>query len=399
MGAGTSRGLRVANRASVLRALVGAGELSRADIAGACRLSAAAVATIVAELLRAGLVEERGLVPSDGGRPIGRLGVRAHACHVLGAEVADGGIVVELLDLARARVDCERVPVDDGRASPVELTAALRRAVRAVRARHPEVEPSLAGLGLALPRELLVGPLVEVLREPGRAGELPVHPVSRATALAAAEAWHTGPRADGATAEESATLVVSLGRDVDVALVSGGAGGPDRPEKGSVVPVAGHWGHTTVVPNGRRCPCGRRGCLEAYVGADALVEAWRARGGAPREEGPRALAALVAAADAGEPGAATALELGLDLLGIAIGGALTLTGAGRVVLAGWAGELLARTRSAAVATRAREAAASPGAHLVGLTGAVVPDAGAYGAALLVLDQVLGAGGMFPAGRT
>jgi len=38
---------------------------------------------------------------------------------------------------------------------------------------------------------------------------------------------------------------------------------------------AGEIGHTTVKPGGRRCPCGRRGCLEAYAGRLALEQAAR----------------------------------------------------------------------------------------------------------------------------
>lgn len=34
---------------------------------------------------------------------------------------------------------------------------------------------------------------------------------------------------------------------------------------------AGEFGHMIVVPNGRDCGCGRRGCLEAYVSAPGLV--------------------------------------------------------------------------------------------------------------------------------
>jgi glucokinase len=33
---------------------------------------------------------------------------------------------------------------------------------------------------------------------------------------------------------------------------------------------AGEIGHTVVVMNGRRCPCGRRGCMEAYAGRAAM---------------------------------------------------------------------------------------------------------------------------------
>lgn len=35
---------------------------------------------------------------------------------------------------------------------------------------------------------------------------------------------------------------------------------------------AGEWGHTTVVPNGRQCYCGNRGCLDAYCSASLLSD-------------------------------------------------------------------------------------------------------------------------------
>ncbi len=34
---------------------------------------------------------------------------------------------------------------------------------------------------------------------------------------------------------------------------------------------AGEFGHTTIVPDGRLCGCGHRGCLEAYIGAKGIV--------------------------------------------------------------------------------------------------------------------------------
>ncbi len=35
--------------------------------------------------------------------------------------------------------------------------------------------------------------------------------------------------------------------------------------------TAGEFGHTTVVPDGRRCPCGNRGCWEMYCSGTALA--------------------------------------------------------------------------------------------------------------------------------
>ena len=38
---------------------------------------------------------------------------------------------------------------------------------------------------------------------------------------------------------------------------------------------AGEFGHTCIVENGRKCGCGHEGCLEAYVGANGIVQTAR----------------------------------------------------------------------------------------------------------------------------
>lgn len=41
---------------------------------------------------------------------------------------------------------------------------------------------------------------------------------------------------------------------------------------GGVMNTAGEIGHTPVVPNGRLCSCGRRGCLETYASGTAILD-------------------------------------------------------------------------------------------------------------------------------
>ncbi|MGH3100843.1 MAG: ROK family protein, partial [Thermoleophilia bacterium] len=67
-------------------------------------------------------------------------------------------------------------------------------------------------------------------------------------------------------------LVVFAGSGVGGALVLGGelhAGAHG---------AAGEIGHMVVVDGGELCPCGRRGCMEAYAGRNALERAARAAG-------------------------------------------------------------------------------------------------------------------------
>ncbi len=77
----------------------------------------------------------------------------------------------------------------------------------------------------------------------------------------------------------------------------------------------GELGHLVVEPGGRRCPCGARGCLEAYAGARALLE----QAGEPGREA----AGVEALADRARGGDRACREI-LDRAGRALGRAFAL---------------------------------------------------------------------------
>ena len=43
--------------------------------------------------------------------------------------------------------------------------------------------------------------------------------------------------------------------------------------------IAGEWGHITLHPDGRKCYCGRKGCVEKYISGIALENHWQELGG------------------------------------------------------------------------------------------------------------------------
>jgi len=61
-------------------------------------------------------------------------------------------------------------------------------------------------------------------------------------------------------------VVCLIGSGVGASIIAPGA----TPQRSSSSP--GEWGHTTVMVGGRTCRCGSRGCLEAYVGAEAILD-------------------------------------------------------------------------------------------------------------------------------
>ena len=71
----------------------------------------------------------------------------------------------------------------------------------------------------------------------------------------------------GAARGHGTAACVTLGTGIGGAVISAG-----RLQRGAFG-VAGEWGHTRVVPDGRRCVCGNRGCWEQYASGRALARA------------------------------------------------------------------------------------------------------------------------------
>lgn len=93
---------------------------------------------------------------------------------------------------------------------------------------------------------------------------------------------------------------------------------------------AGEFGHTTVVPGGRLCGCGKRGCLETYS-SEASILAIAAERGRPLRD----LAAVVEAANAGDPVVCGLLEEVGRHLGIAISNVVNVTNPAAIVFGGY----------------------------------------------------------------
>ncbi len=93
---------------------------------------------------------------------------------------------------------------------------------------------------------------------------VPVFLDNDANCVARAESAH------GSAMGAADALVLTLGTGIGGAVVVGGV--LHRGRNG----MAGEVGHTRVVPGGRDCECGGRGCWEQYCSGNALVRAARA---------------------------------------------------------------------------------------------------------------------------
>src|SRR5215218_5370877 len=99
-GTRTVRDLRRHNRSVLLSSLYLRDPQSRHELGRASGLSQGTVSNVVAELIEEGLVVEAGLVDSDGGRPRTLLRVNPEHTHVIGVDVGETRIRIEVFDLA-----------------------------------------------------------------------------------------------------------------------------------------------------------------------------------------------------------------------------------------------------------------------------------------------------------
>jgi predicted NBD/HSP70 family sugar kinase len=343
--------LRQRNRASVLRFILRERETSRADVARYCGLSFASVTNIVTDLIADGLVVETGTVASRGGRPISVLAPKADGAYAIGADVGERGVAVELFDLHLRVVDRE---FRGGRReeTPEGIELDLTEAIAALRERNTAHWSKVLGVGLGLPGIVETAAdgsqtlYAQSLGWPPKAipaateDGLPVFAENGAKTLARAELWF------GAAREVDYAAIALLGRGVGLAII--GEGQLFRGAFSS----ATEWGHTKICFRGEVCRCGDRGCLEAYIGADALFEAWERAGGQFEGSGWQALGALLDAAET-DDAAARVLSDGIDVLGAALGSIVNLANPERIVVGGWVGLRLMEGHATAIADAVR----------------------------------------------
>ena len=268
MRAGSKQLIREINQTIVLNAIRTHGALSRTDIAGISKLSLAAISGITAELIELGFVYEHQVGLSTGGRPPVLLALNNQAGYVAGVKLTEDAVIVALTDLEATIVASHTVPLV-GR-TPEAVAETLAAAVDALRPaarqppsawrwyRHRRRDRSAARAGaLRHLFRLARLPMAQLLEQ---RLHIPVVVDNDVNALTAAEQWF------GAGRGVDDFLVVSIGRGVGLGMVLNGelyrgtAGG------------AGEFGHITVVPDGPRCECGKRGCLEALVGDPAVIQ-------------------------------------------------------------------------------------------------------------------------------
>ncbi|MFJ3173593.1 ROK family protein [Streptomyces roseus] len=401
-GGRTVRDLRRGNRSAVLQRLYFGGPMSRQELGPATGLSSGSVSNVVGELVADGLLEEAGVVDSDGGRPRTLLRVAPGSAHMIGVDVGETRVRVELFDLALTELARAELPLQPRGCYDVgPIVDHVRTGITAVLAQAGAGTDRLLGVGVGVPgivdREAPGGavvhgqtigwdavPLEALLRATGAVPpEVPYIIDNGARTLGQAEMWF------GAGRGAREAVVVLFGSGVGASLITDGS-----PEGGTTAGTPLEWGHLTVSVRGRRCRCGALGCLEAYTGAESLLERWSERGGgAGAADEEEALSALLAAAVAADPVALEVLEETAEYLGAGLSDVINLFRPERILIGGWAGLLLGPHILPAVREHAaRYSLRHPADRVTIDLGSLGPDAVTVGAATLPLSAFFATGG-------
>ncbi|MFD1656748.1 ROK family protein [Streptomyces caeni] len=398
----TVRDLRRGNRTEVLRRLYFDGPMSRFELGPATGLSSGSISNVVAELVADGLVEEAGSVDSDGGRPRTLLRVAPGSGHMIGVDVGETRVRVELFDLALTELARADRPLEHERYDVEVVVGHIRDGIAEVLATAGTAPEGLLGVGIGVPgivagtpdRGAVVHgqtigwdgvPLESLLRATCRLPDsVPYFIDNGARTLGQAEMWF------GAGRGAHSAVVVLIGSGIGACLVTEEAGNGRAVE----------WGHLTVRVRGRRCRCGALGCLEAYAGAEALLDRWREQGGRPPGDADEetALTALLTAARPPEGTEADPVALGVleetaEYLGAGLSDLINLFQPERILIGGWAGLQLGSRFLPAVRRHAASYALRHPAERVSIgLGRLGPDAVTVGAAILPLADFFARGG-------
>jgi predicted NBD/HSP70 family sugar kinase len=348
--------------------------------------------------------------------------VNPEAGYVVGVDVGETAVMVELFDLRMRALASHRSVTRHPRLEPAEVVDLVVCGIESV-VEESGVEPAdILGVGVGVPGlvermpvdaphsaaesfgpgdgteavvyEQSMGwgvhPIERRLRE---RIELPIIVDNGANTLGQAERWF------GAAKDCDDAIIVLLGAGVGASIL---------PADTAANAFAGELGHTTIAYGGRECVCGARGCLEAYAGAEAVVarydELVRRDDGHAHPAGEQCagleerMLAILRAHDRDDPAAAQAVEELVQYLGVGLANLVNLFTPERIVIGGWLGHALPDTVLSRITDAVgRNALARGFERLEVVRARLGADAVALGAATLPVAAFLDAGGELQVG--
>ena len=262
--------IKFANRAKLMKYLLDNGSASRQELTQALELSSPTVIQIIKELTERGLITEVGEYNSTGGRKAKTLGVTKGLYFSVGVEVTKHSLQMVLVDMNHDVLATERIryPYQDVTAYYVGIGNHVQQflAKNGISEEKGNTD-SVLGVGLSIPGTINSSDGV-IWRSITLSITSNMN-TSRFTQFIPYET-HCAQNAENAAFAEAknkrseSMVCLFLNDTVSGAAYLGGRIYTGDRNKSSMP------GHMILVPGGRRCYCGKKGCVNAYCSALTL---------------------------------------------------------------------------------------------------------------------------------
>lgn len=260
--------IKKVNRNNILRYLLKSDIVSKNGIAYKLELTAPTVTSALKDLQELGLVKEEGAMDSNGGRKSMGYSCNKDAKYAVGVNISKNYVDLAIVNLAMNAVCTkhEKIQIKGEEASYIWLQKFIADAIEETRIARKKI----LGIGYALPAIIdesgtRIYGLHEEMDLPRNFYEI-VREWFPYPAVLLREAVCAGSAVANDLDIENQAVYLNLSPSVGGAVI----------KKGEYVNLGincrkGEFGHLTLVPNGKQCFCGRKGCLNAYCSTENLT--------------------------------------------------------------------------------------------------------------------------------
>lgn len=237
---------------------------TKAELAGQLNLSMPTVLSNVNEMAEKGLVMEAGEMESTGGRKARRIALNANYCFAVGIDITAHHVGMALVNLGGSVVSQQRIRFDFQ--PEIAYCKQLSEKIQDFYKERVD-ESKILGVGISLPG---------IIKEGGstlaksHALHLENYSLKMIGQLLPIPAYFENDANAAMLAENPGQLgnavYLSLNNTLGGAVCIGGRLFSGQNNK------SGEFGHMLLVPNGRTCYCGKKGCADAYCAASVLTK-------------------------------------------------------------------------------------------------------------------------------
>lgn len=250
-------------KSKIIHYLLSHPDTSKTELAKNLNLSMPTVLTNVNQLVEKNIVIENGEYESTGGRKAKSIGINKNYCHAMGLVITANHLEMVLVNLGYEIEKLERIRL---KFTPdLSYCEEVRQRVEQFLPENIQLE-ALLGIGVSIPgiieqKDQIVtkSHALQIenysLRFLEQALEVPIYFENDANAAMLAED----------TELYSDAIYLSLNHTLGGAFCIDGKLFRGNNEK------AGEFGHMVLVPDGRKCYCGKAGCADAYCASSVLT--------------------------------------------------------------------------------------------------------------------------------